>query len=204
MKVRTILVAIIFLIGTSSCWATSLIFERVIGINRDPNIFSTDRFDLDLSFGDSYFSPSNPVVLFDDTVITPADESSTLEVTSADPGFAEAVARLTDGDNEFVHLTMTEDVENGRMEQRGWQENFFFLGLSSQDMPDLAGSALQSISLHIDQFHLNGSAPSGPDPPVDLQLTISFVGAPIPEPLSLWLLLCGIATLKWTRGRKSP
>ena len=202
---RCALFALTFALTCCPCDASAeLIFQRTFGINRSINIFDTDRFDLDLSFGDSFFSPTNPVTLFDGTVITPANVNDTLEVTPSDAFFAEAAARLTDGIDDFVHLTFTEDLDSGLVEQRGWHESLFFLGLAKEGVPDLIGATLERIRLQINRFDLISPLQSSSGPPVNLQLTVSIEGTAIPEPGTIWLSLCGIAMLRVTRIRVYP
>ena len=105
-----------------------LLFERVVNFNRGVNSFDTDEFDLDLTFGDNFFAPTNGVTLFDSLVISPADVSNTYDATAvSDPNnFPTAALRVADGLNEFVVPTMTENQAGGQTEQRGGTEDLVF------------------------------------------------------------------------------
>jgi|GEM_PF-4625302 len=184
--------------------AEELLFERSLSINRSNNIFDTDEFDLDLILGDQFFTPTNPITLFDDLLITPTDVDRVVNVIASDAPFDIVARRITDAENEFLRLIFAENKLAGRAEQRGWQESHFFLGTS--ETPDLAGATIHRISLRIDRFTLlseeglSGSSAASltsivAGPPVDLQLTLSIYGAAVPEPGGVWLLGSGLATL---------
>lgn len=180
-----------------------LLFEKVISVNRNPNIFDASQFDLDLGFADSLAIPTNEVKLFDDLMITTADVGNTFDATAAnDPGFSQAAQRITDGLNERVKVMLTEDQVNGVSEKRGWYENSFFGHLSSQLPPDLLGAQVNRVSLHIDQFVIGSSTPSsGPTAlsaqpltegqQFDLVFTLQIYA--VPEPVTVLLLVAGLA-----------
>ncbi len=180
-----------------------LLFQRGVSVNRSVNIFDTDQFDVDLIFGNDFFAPTNDVTLFDSLVISLGDVGMTYDATSAsDPNnFPTVAERLTDGLNEFIKVSLIEDQLDGLTEQRGWAENFFF-GHSSP--PDLAGTTVDRVSLHIDAFTLlpaalgGGSAALVAQPLVDgqefdLVFTVSIYG--VPEPAAAQLLLVGLMVL---------
>ncbi|MCH8840044.1 MAG: hypothetical protein IH831_05080 [Planctomycetes bacterium] len=164
-----------------------LLFQRMISVNRSVNIFDTDQFDLDLIFGDDFFVPTNDVTLFDSLVILPGNVGTTYDATPiSDSAFSTVAERLTDAINEFIKVSLTEDQLDGRTEQRGWAENFFF-GHSSP--PDLAGTTVERVSLHIDDFDFSPDA-------FDLKFTVMIYG--VPEPAAAWLLLVGLMVLGLT------
>jgi len=183
-----------------SAAAEELLYERSLNLDRSVNFFTTNEFDLDLTLGDRYFNPTNPLILFDDLLITPSDVGSVFEILVGDPSLAAAEQRLTDARDEFIRLVLSENRENGRSEERGSSESGFFLGLENLPGPDLAGAILQRIRLEIESFTLvgdgspGGVSPLTTGPPVDLQVKISLFGV-VPEPTSLWLLWSGLATL---------
>lgn len=161
-----------------------LLFQRGVSVNRSVNIFDTDQFDLHLIFGDNFFDPNNGVTLFDNLVISPGDMGMTYDATPiSDPAFSTVAERLTDAKNEFIKVSLTENHLDGRTEQRGWAENLFF-GHSSP--PDLAGTTVERVSLHIDAFDFS------PDV-FDLKFTVLIYG--VPEPAAAWLLLVGLMVL---------
>ena len=197
MKKCVLMVAVLLLANLAgSATAEELLFERSLGVNRSVNIFSTDQFDFDIALGDHFFSPSNPVTLFDDLLIRPSDVGEVYEIVAGDPAFEAAEQRLTDARDEFFRLILSENQPGGRVEQRGSSESGFFLGLENLPGPDLAGTTLERIRLEVQRFTLagdGGAASAGP--PVDLQVSISIYGQPVPEPTGLWLLWSGLATL---------
>ena len=184
------------LIGQASPTQAGLLFERTMSVNRSVNIFDTNQFDLDVTFADRFFNPTNPVTLFGNLKITPDDVGSSFSVSSGDALFADADLRLTDALDEQILILFTEDQPNGLTEQRGWSESFFFFDPATLATADLAGASLESIRLRVDQFTLVTGSPLAvtTGPPVDLQLTISFFGI-VPEPATIWILWAGVATL---------
>lgn len=177
-----------------------LLFQRGVSVNRSVNIFDTDQFDLDLIFGNDFFAPTNDVTLFDSLVISLGDVGMTYDATpTSDPAFSTVAERLTDALNEFINVSLTENQLDGRTEQRGWAENFFF-GHSSP--PDLAGTTVERVSLHIDDFDFLSGAPGGGPAALvagqqfDLKFTVSIYG--VPEPAAAWLLLVGLMALGLT------
>jgi hypothetical protein len=168
----------------------ALLFQRSLVVDRSANIFTTSQFNLEFTFGNSFFTPTNPVTLFDGLTISPASAGQTFVASAAtDPAFAAAAQRMTDALNENIRLAFTE-VASGRPEQRGWNESGFFIGHGSPQIPDLAGLSIDSIELRIDQFSLVfGPTPINPlaatAPPVQLLATFSVHG--VPEPPSLVL-----------------
>lgn len=188
--------------------ADELLFERAVSINRSVNIFDTDQFDLDLTLGDHIIVPFDPVTLFDDLTVTPADAGNVYELLAGNSAFDLAAQRLTDAENEFIRVVLTENQASGLVEQRGFSESNFFLGLSTTATPDLAGAELQRIRLTIDGFTFvdddGGVGAVTAGPPVDLQLTFSFFGTAVPEPSGIWLLWTGLATLLGIGKRLRP
>ena len=184
-------------ISHASPTQAGLLFERTMSVNRSVNIFDTNQFDLDVTFANRFFNPTNPVTLFDSLKITPDDVGSSFSISSGDPLFADADLRLTDDLDEQILILFTEDQPNGLTEQRGWSESFFFFDPATLATVDLAGASLESIGLRVDQFTLvtGSSLTVATGPPVDLQMTISFFGSAIPEPASIWILWAGVATL---------
>ena len=181
----------------SATQAEILLYQRTIDLNRSVNIFDTDSFDLDIVFGDNQFSPSNPLTLFDSLIISPDDVGTILEASiESNPVFATAAGRLTDANNEFINVSITEDQANGLTEQRIWQENRFFQQSVPINPPDLSGQPLTSLRVSIDSFNLETleneeatlvNEEASLVPPVELVLTLSFFGA-IPEPGTLGLI----------------
>jgi len=178
-----------------------LLFQRNLSVNRSVNIFDTDTFDLDLRFGDQFFTPTNPISLFDNLSITPEDVGSTFEATvDNDDAFLMVLERLTDLQNDFITVLFTEAQPEGLQEQRGWSEAFFFLN-SPTSFSGISSSAIRSITLTVDQFNLvpAGVTTSPFSPPVDLMLTLNIFGGP--EPTTVWLLMAGLITLSRVRRR---
>ena len=184
------------------------LFERAVSINRSVNIFDTNQFDLDLTLGDHIFLPTDPVTLYDDLIVTPADVGNTYELLLGNSTFDLAAQRLTDAENEFIRLVLTENQPSGLVEQRGFSESSFFLGIATATSPDLAGATLERMRLSIDAFTLvdgvGGVGAISSGPPVNLELTLSFFGAPVPEPSGIWLLWGGLATLLGVGKRLRP
>lgn len=207
---RSILVALAVWLGQVSLDASAeeLLFERAVSINRSVNIFDTNEFDLDLTLGDHLIEPTNPVTLFDDLMVTPANVGDTYDVFVGSTPFDLAAQRLTDANNEFIRLVLTENQPSGLVEQRGFSESNFFLGLATPASPDLAGATLQRVNLAIDGFMLvdgdRGLGAISTGPPVNLELTLSFFGTAIPEPSGIWLLWSGLATLLGIGKRRRP
>ena len=190
------------LVAAVTCLASAargeILFERSLVVDRSVNIFTSSQFDFELVFGDAFFTPSNPVKLFDDLTLTPANIGDVYESTLAsDPVFQSVADRLTDGRDEYIRLILEESI-SGRKEQRGWRESFFFLGQGSTLAPDLAGATVEALQLRIDGFTLHSGslaalAPSGP--PVQVSMTFTVVGTAVPEPSTLALGAIGLAML---------
>jgi hypothetical protein len=174
--------------------SAAILFQRSLMVDRSINIFTTSQFDVDFVFGDAFFTPSNPVKLFDGLMLTPGSIGQMFEANaSSDAGFAQVASRLTDGRDDFVRLIMSE-VASGRAEQRGWRESGFFVGAGSTEVPDLLGAKIAAIQLKVDGFRLGATGASTTAlslPPVELQLTFTVIG--VPEPSSLALSAAGLA-----------
>jgi hypothetical protein len=190
------------LAASPACQASQILYQRSILFDRSVNIFETNRFDLDVILGDSFFSsaPENSVTLFDDVVITPADAGRVFESNATnEPRFAAAADRLSNAIDEYVRVKFMEQA-SGRADQQGWSESGFFTGLSEPGKPDLSGLQITAIELKIDHFGLVfGPVPpagtAGSAPPVQMIATLTILGA-VPEPTALTLGLaavCGIA-----------
>jgi hypothetical protein len=174
-----------------------ILFERSLVVDRSVNIFTTSQFDLEFVLGDAFFSPSNPVKLFDGVSLTPANVG---DVYTADlsnvPAFQSVASRLTDGDDQFIRLVLEESA-SGRKEQRGWRESGFFLGHGSTVNPDLAGATVEGVQLRIDQFTLMPNSPAAllpVGPQVEVLMTFTVLGT-IPEPSTFALGAAGFAML---------
>lgn len=181
-----------------------VIFERTLSVDRSANIFTTDDFRLDISLGDSFFTPTNPLSVFAGLHVSPADAGRVFDLSATSPSaFADAVSRLTDARNEYVQLTLTEQA-SGRSERRGWRERGFFMGAATAETPDLAGADVEEIRLRIDSFHLAASG-SAAAPPVQLLMTFTVLGVEaVPEPSAAKTALIGLAMLAaapYTIGR---
>ncbi|MEM9352219.1 MAG: hypothetical protein AAGA92_04330, partial [Planctomycetota bacterium] len=160
--------------------ASTPLFQRAISINKSTNDFATSLFDLDLVLGDDAFTTANPVTLFDDVAIEPADAGTVYEATSAtDPGFDEAVLRITDGLDRFLQFLATE-VQSGREQGIGFGESGFFLAAGS---PDLAGNIIDAITLRLDGFTFSGGPVPGGGPEFEILMTVTVLGR-VPEPHS--------------------
>jgi hypothetical protein len=173
-----------------------ILYERSLLVDRSANIFTTSLFDLEFVFGDAFFTPSNPVKLFEGLAITPASVGSVFERSLPDSELSTVAQRLTDGNDEYVRLILEESA-SGRREQRGWKESGFFLGHGSAERPDLAGSVIEGVQLKIDEFVLvhdspAALAPAGPQ--VKVLMTFTVMGT-VPEPTTLLLGAVGLATL---------
>jgi len=185
-------IMLLLLVLASQAGAEVLIYKHTLSINNSTNKFDIDHFDLDLRFGNHQFIPSNEAKLFEALIISPADVGSTYEVT-AGTDFDTASSRVTDGANEFISVTMTEDETGGVSEGRISPENMFFQKLPPANPPDLFGNVVNKIALAIDSFTLAGPGAIVEGQPVDLVVTISFFG--IPEPQTLALGALGICSL---------
>lgn len=170
--------------------AETLLYELSFNVNHTSNNFQIDQLDVDLVFGDDRFSPSNGVTLFDDLVISPDDVGSTFMAdNNSDPAFPVVAGRVTDALDEFIDFSLIENNGSGFTEHRIWQENRFF---KQNNPPDLAGNAVEMVSLRVDSFTLLSDEDEDEDEQaVDLDLTVSFFGA-IPEPTSCVLLGIGL------------
>lgn len=207
MKRSHILCVFAMLAGVASTARGAVLFERSLVVDRSANIFSTDVFDLEFVFSDSFFAPTSTVKLFDSLQITPASVGLIYEAASGvDPNFDAVANRMTDGLNQIVRVILTETA-SGRAEGRGGSESGFFQGLSPG--PDFVGATIDAIRVRIDGFHLSsgGSSPIAASiPPVQLNLTFTVLGAPIPEPQTLALAALGLATaaaMAYTRRRSA-
>jgi hypothetical protein len=189
------------LLAAFACFAPSarggILFERSLVVDRSVNIFTTSQFDLEFVLGDAFFTPSNPVKLFDDVSLTPASVGNVYVANSTNnPAFQTVADRLTDGSDEYIRLVLEESA-SGRKEQRGWRESGFFVGHGSALDPDLAGAVIEGVQLRIDGFVLHSGsvaalAPAGP--PVQVLMTFTVLGA-VPEPSTLALGAAGLAML---------
>ena len=95
-----------------------VLYERSLMVDRSVNIFTTSTFDLEFVFGDAYFTPSNPVKLFEGLSITPGSVGAVFEKTLADADLQSVAERLTDGLDQYIRLVL-EETASGRREQRG-------------------------------------------------------------------------------------
>jgi hypothetical protein len=173
-----------------------ILYERSLMVDRSVNIFTSSLFDLEFVFGDAFFTPSNPVKLFEGLAITPASVGAVFQRTLSDSELQSVAQRLTDGNDEYIRLILEESA-SGRREQRGWKESGFFVGRGSSGNPDLAGSVVEAIRLRIDEFVLNSGSPAAlapAGPPVKVLMTFTVVGT-VPEPSTLALGAIGLAML---------
>src|SRR5687768_11496344 len=77
-----------------------ILYERSLLVDRSTNIFTTSLFDLEFVFGDAFFTPSNPVKLFEGVAITPASVGAVFERKLSDPELLSVAQRLTDGNDQ--------------------------------------------------------------------------------------------------------
>ncbi len=171
-----------------------ILYERSLTVDRSVNIFTSSLFDLEFVLGDAFFTPSNPVKLFEGLAITPASVGAVFERTLSDPELQSVAERLTDGNDQYIRLILEESA-SGRREQRGWKESGFFVGRGSSGNPDLAGSTVEAIRLRIDEFVLHSGSPAAlapAGPPVKVLMTFTVVGT-VPEPSTLALGAGGLA-----------
>lgn len=186
---RTVTVGLwaVLLCAASSARGATL-FERSLVVDRSVNFYTSSNFDLHFDlFNGSFFSPSNVVTLFNGLSITPASVGNVFEANAgSDAGFASSAARMTDALNQSIRMLFTES-SSARSEMRGWSESGFFIGKSTPQHPDLAGATIDAIRLKVDQFTLDFSQAPAANPPVNLLLTFTVVGTPVPEPPSLTL-----------------
>lgn len=175
-----------------------ILFERSLVVDRSVNIFSTSEFDLEFVLGDAFFTPSNPVKLFDDLSLSPANIGDVYVANSTnDPDFQSVADRLTDGNDEFIRLVL-EETATGRKEQRGWRESGFFIGHGSPVDPDLTGATVEGLQLRIDGFVLMPNSPAAllpTGPQVEVLMTFTVLGTAVPEPSTLALGAAGLAML---------
>lgn len=192
---------------TTSAARGAVLFERSLLVDRSVNIFTTDNFNLEFVFGDAFFSPSNPLKLFEGAAINPFTGATLFTLGVNDPGFEALAERLTDAQDQFVRLIVKETA-SGRSEQRGWQESNFFLGHGSNLVPDLAGATVDGVQLRIDEFQLLHASPLAllpAGPQVKLLMTFTVTGVAVPEPATWALAAIGLAAMGrsvYTGGRR--
>lgn len=214
------IIALAFWTLPTDAHASIVVFQKELKFNTDVNNFDTNQVDFDLVFLDNPLSPTNKITLFDDLVITPADESPTggdgsfingcpdgggagdacFAVTSADPFFDEAVVRLQDGLNQNIQYILTEDEPGGLSEKRGGPESNFFTIGSPPNAPQLNEATIDKIVIRVDTFPQLASVGGGPGIPIEVILELSIVGT-VPEPSTGWLLLLGTGTLGASHSR---
>src|SRR5688572_5116418 len=87
-----------------------ILYERSLTVDRSVNIFTSSLFDLEFVFGDAFFTPSNPVKLFEGLAITPASVGAVFQRTLSDPELQSVADRLTDGNDEYIRLILEESA----------------------------------------------------------------------------------------------
>jgi hypothetical protein len=188
----------------------AVLFERSLVVDRSVNIFTTTDFDLQFELhGGSALRPTDVESLLPAVQISPSSAGQTFVADASNtPDFENVAARLSDAINENVRLLFTEAASD-RVEKRGWTERGFFLKSSLTEAPDLAGALITAIAVRIDQFTLTfgggGGATSAVAPPVELLLTFSVIGRPVPEPASFGLASGGLLAAvgaAYTRARR--
>jgi hypothetical protein len=185
------LLAALFCAG--ACARGAVLFERSLVVDRSANIFSTTEFDLQFELhGGTALRPTDLASLLPAVQISPASAGQVFVADSSNtPDFDDVAERLSDAINENVRLLFTES-SSGRVEKRGWTERGFFLKSALTEAPDLAGAVIDAILVRVDQFTLTfgggGGAGSVVTPPVELQLTFSVLGRPVPEPATFGLV----------------
>jgi hypothetical protein len=175
----------------------AVLFERSLVVDRSVNIYTTTEFDLQFELhGGSALRPTDVESLLPAVQISPSSAGQTFVADASNtPDFETIAARLSDAINENVRLLFTESASD-RVEKRGWTERGFFLRSSLTEAPDLAGALVTSITVRIDQFTLafggGGGGTSAVTPPVELLLTFSVLGQPVPEPATFGLASGGL------------
>lgn len=207
------LLAVLLCAGASARGA--VLFERSLVVDRSVNIFTSTEFDLQFELhAGSALSPTNLASLLPAVQISPSSAGQVFVADASNtPDFDDVAKRLSDAINENIRLLFTES-SSGRVEKRGWTERGFFLKSALTDAPDLAGAVIDAISVRVDQFTLTfgggGGATAAVAPPVELQLTFSVLGRPVPEPGAFGLaggsLLAavGAAYTRAQRRRSAP
>lgn len=196
-------------LGIVVAWASAapaaVLDQRSLIVDRSANIFSTTRFDLDFDGAASFFDAAPVATLFDALEISPADVGATFTATEAnDPGFADVAAWLTDARDEVLVVVFRE-LASGRAEKRGFNESLFFA--AGGQWPQFGNAKIEEFRLTVDRFSLDfGPAPlaAGGAPQVDLHLTLTIMGRPVPEPggLALLALACGWGLTLRRAGRR--
>jgi len=203
----SLLISAVALATLSTYAHADTLFTGTLGVNRSINLFDVNQFDLDIAFLDNQLNPTNLVRLFDDLVVTPGNVGDTFEATAVnDPTFLTAVQRLTDASSEYIQTILTEDEAGGLSETQGPPESTFFLFGTPSSPPNPAEVTITSIDLRIDKFILLPNGGAGSNQPLDLSMTLTLNGTPIPEPSTGWLIACGLATLSplWLLRRRRP
>lgn len=128
--------------------------------------------------------------LFEQFLLFPSDIGKTFTVTAeTDPGFAAAVARLTDGLNNAVFVgdmgIRLIDGQEVPREGRGGLSEHELLFLNQGDRVDLAGYEITAIHMRLE---------------AQGETTLIFEGTVIPEPAAgLGLLIAGTCALRRPR-----
>jgi hypothetical protein len=182
----------------------AVLFERSLVVDRSVNIFTTTEFELQFEVhGGSALSPTDLESLLPAVQISLASVGQVFIADASNtPGFVDVAGRLSDAIDENIRLLFTE-TSSGRVEKRGWTERGFFLKSALTGAPDLAGSVIDAISVRVDQFTLIFDDSGGTSPPVELALTFSVLGQPVPEPATFGLAsLLAAAGAAYTRAQR--
>lgn len=180
------------LLGAGASARGAVLFERSLVVDRSVNIFTTTEFDLTFELhAGSALSPTHLESLLPAVQISPASAGQSFVADASNTSnFDDVAGRLSDAINENIRLLFTE-TSSGRVEKRGWTERGFFLKSALTGAPDLAGATIDAISVRVDQFTLTfgdgGGGTSAITPPVELMLTFSVLGRPVPEPTTIGL-----------------
>lgn len=110
-----------------------------------------------------------------DVFIDASDDGTTIEIDgSNNPDFDEAVAILTNGEDEDMHFWVYWPYSTGSGTP-GTESEFLNGGFSHEWYPDLAGAEVTRILLHIDYFSIDNQ---GTYTEFDLYYSVVFMGRP--------------------------
>jgi hypothetical protein len=97
-----------------------------------------------------YYTATNDTLAY--LLVDGTDSGTTFTFDASDPGFADFAAMATNGADDRLSISAMLDPSGGGSGSSGNESNYYQGGLTGDMTPDLAGTTVTSILLHLDRL----------------------------------------------------